>query len=171
MLGRDFNSRGMETCRGSIPPSRRLPADPSIDKACESSHVVPVISILIAAAVRAIPVRAVQVPAVRAVRAVRTVPVHTAPVHVFCDGLNRFASSVRQGFGSEVPVPFAAFKPKVLRCIRQEILQRAGLYAIFEVLTKNESNFENQFFFFFCSLCVSARNLVSKIEGLLSNRM
>ena len=24
MLGRDFNSRGMETCRGSIPPLRRI---------------------------------------------------------------------------------------------------------------------------------------------------
>jgi len=29
VLGRDFNSRGMETCRGSIPPSRCLFGDPS----------------------------------------------------------------------------------------------------------------------------------------------
>ena len=28
MLGRDFNSRGMETCRGSIPPPRRFQTIP-----------------------------------------------------------------------------------------------------------------------------------------------
>ena len=126
MLGRDFNSRGMDACRDSIPPSRRLPAEPFIDKVRESLRVVPVISILIAAAVRAIPVRAVQVPAVRAVRAVRAVPVHTVPVHVFCDGLNRFAGSVRPGFGSEVPVPFAAFMKQSRRasqCISQQMHQ------------------------------------------------
>ena len=30
MLGRDFNSRGMETCRGSIPPPRRFCAQPLV---------------------------------------------------------------------------------------------------------------------------------------------
>ena len=43
VLGRDFNSRGMETCRGSISPSWRLRADPSIDKACVSLHLISVI--------------------------------------------------------------------------------------------------------------------------------
>ena len=38
MLGRDFNSRGMETCRGSIPPPRRPSPAPSCPRHADASH-------------------------------------------------------------------------------------------------------------------------------------